>query len=487
MPEEFVPARETGRFGFIALRRKASTLGWWAFAGAALLMWVLDATLPSAELWLAPLAADALVYVLVAWAPVFAILLLVYLSVSLDDFRVVAAAAAVNSAPAMWFAPAILLLASGTPLGTPVGLALVANAVRLLVSRRAPHGVAPAPGARKRRPRAILFRYTAGGAVLSGEGVSPMMGAFAVQAGIAAALLGYPILSAVLLGITAALWTRSSLRRGAYQPHAGPNGPHVLLSIVLTLLLALPIAVGRLSADAGFKNPDRSLDVARQAWSRLIRPQDERHPATRSETPERSGYKRSVPSIQLTGLVPGVILRPEAKPARGPRLVSPFRPRTMGLPTAAPLAFEFGGEYHLFPVSSGGVDKDAAVYPGTPLDAVYASASGTPLATEAYQRLIPPVDLHNVGSVEVVVLSREDSPGAASVQFETTDGGVVDLGGLMFGERPGHEQALMFPVRPFSPGTMASGIRVAFHSGPKRDFMSVRVAVSRVRLVPRGG
>src|SRR5262245_41308277 len=77
--------------------------------------------------------AGALLYVLLARASAFGMILWAFLAVSVDDFPDILHASLFASAPAMWLPPALLLLATGTDWAMAVGLLLVANSVRLLI------------------------------------------------------------------------------------------------------------------------------------------------------------------------------------------------------------------------------------------------------------------------------------------------------------------------------------------------------------------
>src|SRR3954447_748052 len=69
----------------------------------------------------------ALLLVLFFWMGAFAIEFAVFLAVSWDDFRDVVRESLRASAPAMWFAPAILFLSLPSPIFFVLGMLLVAN------------------------------------------------------------------------------------------------------------------------------------------------------------------------------------------------------------------------------------------------------------------------------------------------------------------------------------------------------------------------
>ena len=423
--------------------------------------------------------AEALAYVLLVWGCSCVVVLVAYLFVSLDDFRKVLAAAASGSAPAMWFAPAMLLLSGRTLASAAAGVILVANTVRLLMSREAPKTVALENPTASRRSAPRLFR-SATGPELPRETLAPILGGFAIQIGIVAMVAGYPILSAAFVAGAAAVWTKSSLRRGAYRPRPQAGRGRTVINVALTLLLTVSVSLAFLSSNERLTK-HQPLERAKRAWTRLAAgggstAESKTKPGSRSINPAKA--------IILTGLVPGVILRPPTKLAQQPRLV--LRGPQAVLPWSSPVEFQFTGEYQLFPASSGGVGDDAAIDRGTPLDAVYRTVTGSPLKTVAYQKLTPPIDFRNCAKVELTVLSNEAMPGVVAMQILAA-GGVQNLGSDIFGLRPGGEEMLEFAVPALSQSWMADGIRVEFHGDPRRNYLSAQVAVRSVRLVPRGG
>src|SRR5437870_3166608 len=117
-----------------------------AFAGLLLLAWLIWwKWIPWQAGRAAPggLIGQALFFVLFSWACATGITLASFLAVSVDDLGDLFFAAVFASAPAMWLAPALLFLSTLNPLWMAVGLLLIANTVRLLVSCRAPQRRAP--------------------------------------------------------------------------------------------------------------------------------------------------------------------------------------------------------------------------------------------------------------------------------------------------------------------------------------------------------
>lgn len=121
--------------------------------------------------------AAALFFVVLAWACAAGIVLAVYLAFSVADFRLLGRAALFDSAPAMWLAPALLLLATRETTAGWLGLLLVSTAAVGLCSLRVPQ--------RWEQPRHRAIRNPHSSAIL---------GAFLVEIGICALYLKQPSL-----------------------------------------------------------------------------------------------------------------------------------------------------------------------------------------------------------------------------------------------------------------------------------------------------
>ena len=424
----------------------------------------------------------ALLSVLLAWALAAAITVWVYAAVSLADIGALLAAAARASAPAMWFPPAMLLVTAPWPGARLAGVLLVANTVRLLFSRRP-------PGTRLRARRRAARRASVPIYLSSDrqpwsfwrETLTPVLGALAFQAGLYALWVDYPRLAAASFAAGAAIWTRCSIGRGAYQPGGKPNLPHAALAILLTLLLATALSTGQLAMDARFVDSPGLLETARRVFGRLPdasqpKPEAAKQSATPVFTPTHEIGKSGGNGV------PGVVLRPVAKPLPRNRLWLPGAATVSSV--SRPLAVPFSGEYHLYRASSGSLPPGALIYAGTPLDAIYVTTNRTPMETEAYQRLVPPIDLGNCDSIQVALSTAEALPASASMKLETA-GGTLDLGTQIFGLTRAREQTVEFALPPSPRRLRVSAIRVVFHRNPAQQDQSTRVAVQGFTLVPR--
>ena len=398
----------------------------------------------------------SLLAVLVAWSVATIVLTSVYAVKSVDNLGRLVIAACAAASPAMWFPPATLLLANSSPAFIVAGVGLVVNAARLLVSRSNPR-----KRLQKRRKTSEKQRFFIVSDTRADLGAA-VAGAIVFQAGFCAIWTGFALVAAVLFVFAAAIWTQSSIKKGANDPGRPRPAIHAALSIVLMVLLTTAAPVPDFASIAFGESPD-------------------------TPTPQQNVTKvvTRKPEIILPGsaLVPGVIFRPEVKrDARAAMFVAPrvLRPLTVG----QPLSIAFTGEYHLFPTSSGSVQKDATVYRGTPMDAEYVNTSGGPLETEAHQRMEPPLELAHCGAIQVNLLTAERTPALASMHL-IAEGRTVDLGSEVFGLGGRERETLEFTV-PGGVNARVREIRLVFRGDPARRNHSAKVAIESFVLLPRG-
>jgi hypothetical protein len=423
-----------------------------------------------------------LLSVLLAWALAAGIILWVYAAVSLADFGDLFFAAVRAAAPAMWFPPAMLLVTAPWPGARLAGVLLVANTARLLFSRRP-------PGTRLRARRRATRRASVPFCLYSDrhpwsfwrETLPPVLGALAFQAGLYALWVDHPRSAAACFAAGAAIWTRCSIGRGAYRPEGKPNLARATLAILLTLLLATALSIGQFASDERFADGPGLLETARRVFGRLPdasqpKPEAAKHSATPVFTPTHEIGKSGENGA------PGVVLRPVAKPLPRNRLWLPGAATVFSVSRTLPVPFS--GEYHLYRASSGSLPPGALVYEGTPLDAIYVTTNQTPMETEAYQRLDPPIDLGNCDTIQVALSTAEEFPASASMKLETA-GGILDLGTRIFGLTRARDETIEFAL-PASPRRLrVSAIRVVFHRNPAQQDQSTRVAIQGFTLVPR--
>lgn len=418
----------------------------------------------------------SLLSVLSAWGAATVVLAAVYAVRSLDRIGRVMAAAAIAAAPAMLIPPAALLLSGASPGAIGVGVALILNATRLLVS----HGNAEKK-LRRRRKSSGKQRFFVTSETRLGMGPA-VAGALTLQAGLGAIWGGYPLAAALLLVAAAGIWTICSIKRGANTPGAPRPILNGALSALLTFLLATFIAVREFG-----KEPEQTynaglLDSTVHLWNRMAFGEIAQPPEAKQKVTTVVTRK---PEVILPGsaLVPGVIFRPDVKRDDG-RAALFVAPSVVGpISVDRPITMAFTGEYHLFPMSSGGVHKDATVYRGTPLDAEYINTSGGALETEARQRMEPPIDLRYCGAIRVKLRTGERSPALALMQL-IAEGQTVDLGSEVFALEGRELETLEFTVPPGA-NSKAREIRLVFRRDPARRNHSAKVAVEGFVLLPR--
>jgi hypothetical protein len=357
----------------------------------------------------------------------------------------------------MWLAPAMLFLTTRTSGATVVGLLLVANTMRLLVSRSAPQEDVPVPQPQPRRAHVRMFRSAEVRPLAFRDRWPAISGAIALQACICAVWAGYPWVAALWLAVCAIIWTWSSKTQGLSRPR---EETYSLLSILVTLLLTMALSLGQFKAD---QDPPK-LQAARK-----------------SATPVFTPARRAGASGKIG--VTGVILRTdssETKPRRrvwgGPPLPATSLSNSLTIP--------FTGEYHLFRTSSGRLPSDAIVDHGTPLDTLYATTNGEPLQMEAYQSLSPPLDVRNCGKIQMTISSNEPLPGIVLIQFLTAHT-VEEVGIGLFGLNGASAETVDFTIPPALVNYEVSAIRATFLHNPEHSERNSRIAIQRFTLARR--
>ncbi len=146
--------------------------------------------------------------------------------------------------------------------------------------------------------------------------------------------------------------------------------------------------------------PDIAVQAPKKAVARIVSP---------LRAAAQKALQKQTIAAPGADLVPGVILRVEAKPSRLALMRVPVvRGRPAKTTVEHPLTFPFTGEYRLFPTSSALLHHEWAIESGTLLEHEYATSGGGSLETEAFERFHPPIDFSNCGKVRLVFVSEED-------------------------------------------------------------------------------
>ncbi len=421
----------------------------------------------------------SLVYVLFAWGCVFAVTLGIYLAICADDLIDLLRASLLTSLPAVWFVPGILLVATNQPIAVGGGLLLIANSARLIVSYRAPHRY---ESRLVRRPSSgSLFGSVQTGAS-PGETLPAIAGALAFQIGVYAACAGNALLSAAMFAGGAAVWTRSSLSRGASSPRTAGRFQDSLTGVLLVVLLAIVLSVPPLGSEVLGNpfdaNPPGLLDSTRQVLAHLVHAGEPklRAPVQRAT---RVFSAKEEPAVIGKDGVPGVILRPKTSPRRRPGMV--LAAASIALPFSGTMRIPFTGEYHLF-ASSGHFPANSVVQTGSPRDAIYGTLNGGEMQMEAYQPFDPPMDFAHCGGLRLTLLVGDALPAGVSLQLVTATR-LEDLGTEFYGLDTTPEQVLEFRVPVPAQALRVIAIRAMFHS--LEPTHSTKAAIREFTLLPR--
>jgi hypothetical protein len=441
-------------------------------------VWI-NAVLPRLGLQsLAGIAAQALFFVTLAWICGAVVTFWIYLVVSLTDLPRVMRFSLRSSAPAMWFAPAIVLLS--VPLATAfvVSLFLVVNATRHLVAQwgaiQSPmHGMELAPA-----EPAFLFRTAPPDAgFLSWSSVPVLMGSLTAQAGLVAMLWRHQFRAAVLLAVSTAILTSLSIATGAYRAGKPPALPHSALSVLWTFLLAAALTFGGISArgrhgggsDAAADSSDPAGQSGAQGAAQAAAPRNE--------------------NMGFGGDFPGVILLPALKPNATLLIPVPAPPREFGAPLVQPMGIPFSGEYWMFRWPATRPPPGAVIRRGNAAELSFHTTDGWPMEMEAHQKLEPPVEIKCCSEIQLAIQNTDQYPGTISLELILIDltaatNPAQSLGAIAAGSPSLSVQLLRFPIPRVAAIGKFDEFKVVFRRAQLRADRSARIAIERFVLVP---
>jgi hypothetical protein len=182
---------------------------------------------------------------------------------------------------------------------------------------------------------------------------------------------------------------------------------------------------------------------------------------------------------------PGVIVK-SSEPAMPQRIVL-FTPRISASRPAAQVeratTFPFTGDYRVYPVSSERKRHDWAMETGSLMENLYESVGGGSLRTVAEQGLHPPIDFSGCGKVMVLIHQEEKSPFTVMLELLTGDES-VRVGSELGGGGDQRDEVFEFAI-PAGVRTV-KGLRLVFGRIPRLGSLSMKVAVQRFTLAPRG-
>jgi hypothetical protein len=392
------------------------------------------------------LASEACLFVILGWISAAAIAFAVYFVVSLADFPEAMHFSLRSAAPAMWFAPAVILASTPFPAAFLVSAILVANATRQLISKWAPAGA---------------MGFTA---------VNPataMLGSCAAQLGLVAEVWHRPMVASALLASSAAIVTSLALASGAYRPAKESALPHSSLSIAIAFLLAVSLSFGGLRvrmAGGGDGNAGGAGGPASAA------------------TASDAGAGRLAPD----GDFPGVILLPEIKPQATLLLPPPLRPSLLNAPLAKPVGIPFSGEYWMFRPPFSRPPSRSFVRRGTPTEFSFHTTDGWPIQMEAHQHLEQSVDIRCCTRIQLVITDAESFPAGVSLELLLIDKqtGLAASAGRALAEPGRMSQTLTYSVPRDSRVESFDEIKIVFHRNDARFDKSSKIAIDRFILAP---
>jgi hypothetical protein len=441
-------------------------------------VWV-SAILPRLGLQsVASIVAEALFYVTLAWIGGGIVTFWVYFVVALADLPRAVRFSWRTSAPAMWFAPAIVLLSAPIAPAFAVSLFLVANATRQLISQwgvvESPvHGPGPIHA-----DAAVMFRTAPpDSAFLSWRSAPVLIGASTAQAGFVALLWSHQFGAAVLFAVSTAILTSLSISTGAYRPGKPPGLPHSALSVVWTFLLAAALTTGAVAVrgrgGAGAGAASNTADPGSgQSGTQAAKQAEARNN-------DNSGFG---------GDFPGVILLPPLQPHTTLVAPVPAPSRTFGAPLHAPRSIPFSGEYWMFRWPATRPPRGAVIRRGSASDLSFHTTDGWPMAMEAHQKLDSPMDINCCSQVQLAIQNSDPFPGTVSLELILIDTGSANpphiLGTAVPGPPSSTWQVLSFPIPPGAALRRFDEIKVVFHRSPVRADKSAKIAIERFALLP---
>lgn len=423
-----------------------------SLAAAAWFVWFHSVVPRLAILPVSAIAGQALFYFTFAAAGAAAITVFTYLAVMRAGVHPIRDPLD-SIAVAVWYAPAMFVASSFSPVSLGASLIMVVSTTRVLVAQWT------APTAHKRSRRFTPPR------VLGWRTAIALLASAAVHASILAIGGNYRLPAAALLALSAAVLTALAVVIGADKPKS-TSLPNAVLGVILTMILALGITVVRYAGGDGDLLGDGSGSASR---------------ATKQDPPPRD---RRLPA---DGDFPGVILLADRPPEQHEPFIFPRPSRqNPGQPLAHTIPFT--GEYWLFRAPLRRPPEETSFRAGgSLLDFSFSTTDGFPLLMEAHQRLEQPIELDCCGNIEVAVTSEDLIPGAAWLELTVTDSRLGRHRALHLGSAAltagGHE-VLHFTVPVFTSLDRFDEIGLAFHQASHAN-RSLKVEVEGFTLVPR--
>ena len=450
--------------------------------------------------------AWSLGYACFAWLWSAAAVACLYLLIPQLDEEHLAGDASRTATAAVWFAPAMILLAYGSPAALLAAAILVVDSTRLLYSQWTETSAANDGGLRERLAgTATLFASGRARSTPQSHQIGQTVAtAFSAEAGAAAALLGYPLASAGFLVMCASNATVLALSTGLWRP-AAPQRPtrRTATGIAGTILLAAFLTAGGMAVRALRTTAGAGTDAAGGPQGRggSLGPLASIRTVMRKALPEPAGQggesaRKKSPQPEpgaLGGDFPGVILWPEVSEV--PMLVEPLPAGGLFAGSREPFRIPFGGEYWMFrgpderPPASSHFDR------ASPAAVAFKTVDHSPLKMEARQKLDRSIDVDCCAEIRVVVWNADPQPGTVALELFLIDGRhpatwPLSLGAALVTSAPlrqesANQETLGFAVPSPAPLRQFDQLRVAYRFAAQRQDKSARIAIARFLLIPR--
>ena len=357
-----------------------------------------------------------------------------------------------SSAIAAWYAPAIILLFTLSPVGLFGSLVIVVTTSRLLILDWVPVKSDSAPPAAEWNPMPAIFA------------------ALALQFGVVAVLWKNPIPAAALFALSAAIITALVVIRSGSKPERPQPMPPSALSVALTILLAVAFST------AGLKFREYASGSGGPEYTQAP------NPVSTTELPD--------PDTTAVGLgaggFPGVILRPVHKPESAFLVIPPSSFLKQGEKKERPLDIPFTGEYWMYQPPFIQPPRTSVIRQGTPVELSFHTSNGTSMSMEARQKLASPIELSCCERLEIVIAQRGgfaelflkvtliDSQAKRSLELGAASVGLNAL------------ETLRYSIPSESEMKKFDEIRVVYRPRFGVLSRSINLAVERFLLVPRG-
>jgi hypothetical protein len=398
-----------------------------------------------------------------------------------------------TSATAVWFAPAAILLSEMSPVAFGAAIVLLISATRLLYSQwRLLH---PTPDT---LPECTGLFETEAPPLRLRDLFPGLSTALALQATVAAVLLRYSLVAAVMLCWSVAMLTLLSVMGGAADPRPPRSLPRSILGVVLTVILAAGLTVGGMAGhiqspwwmdgDSLPSHPKSLVETAKALIDRLLHPKDTTQPrgsVTKLYAPPTGN------AVEVTDKsFPGVILWPERELPRL-HMTPSFNAGAITLEQNAPMRIEFAGVYWMFRPPNLRPPETSYSRKGNPLTLSFMTTDRIPMRMEAHQKLEHPIDLRCCSAIQMDISNRDRYPGTVSLEVVLIDSALdrrQSLGSAEVTSRPHGEpvpETLTFPVPSAAAIREFNEISVVFQRAQLRIDRSARISIERFSLIPR--